>query len=145
MVKQNETGSLLDGLLPTGEENGMGQDSRVTDVSHGAGGSFPSPAAPEGSGTPGWRYVSWLPSFSVEQSHTQLPRHQQASAQPASTSQLDGLARQVWSHILCGKRMYSIQSCHHIVLIRNKVSNSYEIYFRVKHIHEIFSGTADVS
>ncbi|XP_045133403.1 E3 ubiquitin-protein ligase AMFR-like isoform X2 [Portunus trituberculatus] len=103
----NETASLLDGLLPTVEENGLGQDNRVNDA-HGAGSPFPSPAAPEGSGTPGWRYVSWLPSFSVEQSHTQLPRHQQASAQPASTSQLDGLARQVqqmfpdvsYSHIL---------------------------------------------
>lgn len=85
----------MDGLLPNGEENGLGQDNNVNDVTHGAGGPFPSPAAPEGPGTPGWRYVSWLPSFSVEQSHTQLPRHQQASAQPASTSQLDNLARQV--------------------------------------------------
>lgn len=93
--QQNESGSLLDGLLPTGEENGLGQDNSVNDVTHGAGGHFPSPAAPEGSSTPGWRYVSWLPSFSVEQSHTQLPRHQQASAQPESTSQLDSLARQV--------------------------------------------------
>lgn len=109
MVKQNETASLLDGLLPTGEENGLGQDNRVNDA-HGAGSPFPSPAAPEGSGTPGWRYVSWLPSFSVEQSHTQLPRHQQASAQPASTSQLDGLARQVRSHTLVTRSIYFLES-----------------------------------
>lgn len=102
-------GSLLDGLLPVSEENGMGQENGVRDVAHGAGGAFPSPAAPEGSpGTPGWRYVSWLPSFSVEQSHTQLPRHHQANSQPTSMSQLDNLARQVqqmfpdvsYSHIL---------------------------------------------
>ncbi|XP_042206333.1 E3 ubiquitin-protein ligase AMFR-like isoform X2 [Homarus americanus] len=103
------SGSLLDGFLPTSEENGMGQENSVRNVGHGGAGTFPSPAAPEGSpGTAGWRYVSWLPSFSVEQSHTQLPRHHQANSQPASTSQLDSLARQVqqmfpdvsYSHIL---------------------------------------------
>lgn len=90
------SGTLLNGLLPAGEENDLRDDSGVGEVPHGAGGAFPSPAAPEGSpGTPGWRYVSWLPSFSVEQSHTQLPRHHQPNSQPASTSQLDNLARQV--------------------------------------------------
>ncbi|XP_037776348.1 E3 ubiquitin-protein ligase AMFR-like [Penaeus monodon] len=98
--EQNEvaslSGTLLNGLLPVGEENDLRDDSGVGEVPHGAGGAFPSPAAPEGSpGTPGWRYVSWLPSFSVEQSHTQLPRHHQPNSQPASTSQLDNLARQV--------------------------------------------------
>lgn len=90
------SGTLLNGLLPAGEENDLRDDNGVGEVPHGAGGAFPSPAAPEGSpGTPGWRYVSWLPSFSVEQSHTQLPRHHQPNSQPASTSQLDNLARQV--------------------------------------------------
>ncbi|KAK8722279.1 hypothetical protein OTU49_012348 [Cherax quadricarinatus] len=101
--------SLLDGFLPTSEESGIGQENGVGDVGRGGAGGFPSPAAPEGSpGTAGWRYVSWLPSFSVEQSHTQLPRHHQANSQPASTSQLDNLARQVqqmfpdvsYSHVL---------------------------------------------
>lgn len=89
--------SILEGLLPSGEENPLLRDENRGDVSHGGnGGTFPSPAAPEGSpGTAGWRYVSWLPSFSVEQNHTQLPRHHQANSQPASTSQLDNLARQV--------------------------------------------------
>ncbi|KAK7874530.1 hypothetical protein R5R35_013108 [Gryllus longicercus] len=41
----------------------------------------------------GSRYVSWLPSFSVEVTHTQLFRSNQA--QPAQTSQLDAMARQV--------------------------------------------------
>nr|CAD7262911.1 unnamed protein product [Timema shepardi] len=41
----------------------------------------------------GSRYVSWLPSFSVEVTHTQLLRSDQA--QPAQTSQLDAMARQV--------------------------------------------------
>ncbi|KAK4301702.1 hypothetical protein Pmani_026173 [Petrolisthes manimaculis] len=85
--EQSEAGSLLEGLLPGGEEDNLGQDNGVGDVGGGH-----SHAPPQG---PGWRYVSWLPSFSVEQSHTQLPRHQQASAQPAPTSQLDNLARQV--------------------------------------------------
>nr|CAD7400110.1 unnamed protein product [Timema cristinae] len=40
----------------------------------------------------GSRYVSWLPSFSVEVTHTQLLRSDQA--QPAQTSQLDAMARQ---------------------------------------------------
>lgn len=102
------SGSLLDGLLPTSEESGIGQENGVRGGRGGAG-AFPSPAAPEGSpGIAGWRYVSWLPSFSVEQSHTQLPRHHQANSQPASTSQLDSLARQVqqmfpdvsYSHVL---------------------------------------------
>lgn len=94
--QQNSSSSLLDGLLPAAEESGMGQENSSGDVAHGSGNSFPSPAAPEGSPvTAGWRYVSWLPSFSVEQSHTQLPRHHQAHSQPASTSQLDNLARQV--------------------------------------------------
>ncbi|XP_068082560.1 E3 ubiquitin-protein ligase AMFR [Anabrus simplex] len=41
----------------------------------------------------GSRYVSWLPSFSVEVTHTQLLRSDQT--QPAQTSQLDSMARQV--------------------------------------------------
>ncbi|XP_063227756.1 E3 ubiquitin-protein ligase AMFR-like [Bacillus rossius redtenbacheri] len=41
----------------------------------------------------GSRYVSWLPSFSVEVTHTQLLRSDQP--QPAQTSQLDAMARQV--------------------------------------------------
>lgn len=41
----------------------------------------------------GSRYVSWLPSFSVEVTHTQLLRSDQAP--PAQTSQLDAMARQV--------------------------------------------------
>lgn len=41
----------------------------------------------------GSRYVSWLPSFSVEVTHTQLFRTNQAQA--AQTSQLDAMARQV--------------------------------------------------
>lgn len=86
ILLQSEAGSLLEGLLP-GEEDNLGQDTGVGEVGPGH-----SHAPPQG---PGWRYVSWLPSFSVEQSHTQLPRHQQASAQPATTSQLDSLARQV--------------------------------------------------
>ncbi|XP_068896487.1 E3 ubiquitin-protein ligase AMFR-like isoform X1 [Tenebrio molitor] len=40
----------------------------------------------------GSRYVSWLPSFSVEVSHAQLMRQDNA---PASNSQLDAMARQV--------------------------------------------------
>ncbi|XP_063919658.1 E3 ubiquitin-protein ligase AMFR-like [Zophobas morio] len=40
----------------------------------------------------GSRYVSWLPSFSVEVSHNQLMRPEAA---PASNSQLDAMARQV--------------------------------------------------
>lgn len=87
----------------------MGQDSGVGDVPHGSGSTFPSPAAPEGSpGTVGWRYVSWLPSFSVEQSHTQLPRHHQAHSQPASTSQLDSLARQVIQVYLVHANFFSL-------------------------------------
>ncbi|KAL3288044.1 hypothetical protein HHI36_002496 [Cryptolaemus montrouzieri] len=39
----------------------------------------------------GSRYVSWLPSFSVEVSHAQLVRQEA----PASNSQLDAMARQV--------------------------------------------------
>ncbi|PSN50961.1 hypothetical protein C0J52_07636 [Blattella germanica] len=41
----------------------------------------------------GSRYVSWLPSFSVEVTHTQLLRSDQP--QLAQTSQLDAMARQV--------------------------------------------------
>ncbi|XP_075217493.1 E3 ubiquitin-protein ligase AMFR-like [Lycorma delicatula] len=41
----------------------------------------------------GSRYVSWLPSFSVEVTHTQLLRNDQAS--PSHTSQLESMARQV--------------------------------------------------
>lgn len=40
----------------------------------------------------GSRYVSWLPSFSVEVSHAQLMRQDNV---PASNSQLDAMARQV--------------------------------------------------
>lgn len=40
----------------------------------------------------GSRYVSWLPSFSVEVTHTQLRNHQ---VQPVQTSQFDAMARQV--------------------------------------------------
>lgn len=42
--------------------------------------------------SPGSRYVSWLPSFSVEVTHTQLRNHQVA---PIQTSQFDAMARQV--------------------------------------------------
>lgn len=41
----------------------------------------------------GSRYVSWLPSFSVEVTHTQLLRADQGP--PVQTSQLDAMARQV--------------------------------------------------
>lgn len=41
----------------------------------------------------GSRYVSWLPSFSVEVTHTQLLRND--NVQPTHTSQLDAMARQV--------------------------------------------------
>ncbi|CAL4076537.1 unnamed protein product, partial [Meganyctiphanes norvegica] len=81
-----DSNSLLDGLLSN--------ESSSPDEEHR--GVSPSPGAPEGSpGSVGWRYVSWLPSFSVEQSHTQLPRHHQQNTQPATTSQLDNLARKV--------------------------------------------------
>lgn len=85
--KSLESNSLFDGLL-SNESESSGEERR---------GVSPSPGAPEGSpASAGWRYVSWLPSFSVEQSHTQLPRHQQHNnTQPASTSQLDNLARKV--------------------------------------------------
>ena len=97
LLQQEDSGpSLLAGLLPATEELEANDD--VNSQGHG-GGTFPSPAAPEGSaGSSGWRYVSWLPSFSVEQSHTQLPRHHQPISQPASTSQLDNLARQVFGY-----------------------------------------------
>ena len=70
-----------------------GIEIEESDSSDGGNGvRFASPGAPEG--LDGWRYVSWLPSFSVEQSHTQLPRHHQANSQSVATSQLDNLARQ---------------------------------------------------
>ncbi|XP_076069914.1 E3 ubiquitin-protein ligase AMFR-like isoform X2 [Oratosquilla oratoria] len=97
----DEPSSLLR-LLPNAEESNDNSERDVVDVSRGGGG-FSSPG-----GATGWRYVSWLPSFSVEQSHTQLPRHHQSNTQPATTSQVDSLARQVqqmfpdisYSHIL---------------------------------------------
>lgn len=42
----------------------------------------------------GSRYVSWLPSFSVEVSHTQIMGNRQMGT-PVQTSQLDNMARQV--------------------------------------------------
>lgn len=48
-----------------------------------------------GFGFAGSRYVSWLPSFSVEVTHTQLLRADQGP--PVQTSQLDAMARQVSS------------------------------------------------
>lgn len=44
----------------------------------------------------GSRYVSWLPSFSVEVSHAQLVR---TDHNAASNSQLDAMARQVRKHL----------------------------------------------
>ncbi|XP_076110911.1 E3 ubiquitin-protein ligase AMFR-like isoform X1 [Mytilus galloprovincialis] len=45
----------------------------------------------------GSRYVSWLPSFSVEVTHTQLLPHGGARLPALQTSQLDNMARQVLS------------------------------------------------
>ncbi|KAG8236856.1 hypothetical protein J437_LFUL017221 [Ladona fulva] len=67
------------GVVPVEEDMGTGGLGMV-----GAGGRI----------VDGSRYVSWLPSFSVEVTHTQLLQFDD-HPRPASTSQLDSMARQI--------------------------------------------------
>ncbi|XP_012946175.1 E3 ubiquitin-protein ligase AMFR [Aplysia californica] len=77
---------------PQGERNPMGPPG-APNVADGI-----VPPAPQGTTNhffhfDGSRYVSWLPSFSVEVTHTNLLPGQQAHA--TQTSQLDNMAREV--------------------------------------------------
>ncbi|XP_063439285.1 E3 ubiquitin-protein ligase AMFR-like isoform X3 [Mytilus trossulus] len=90
--------SLSEG--PQGDPNG-----NVPDETGDARPNVPHPPHPPANPTTtnhffhfdGSRYVSWLPSFSVEVTHTQLLPHGGARLPALQTSQLDNMARQVLS------------------------------------------------
>lgn len=80
---------------PITRDHGHGLDHNLLAVDGGADGvqTTRRPPANHFFHFDGSRYVSWLPSFSVEVTHTQLLRADQGP--PVQTSQLDAMARQV--------------------------------------------------